>query len=211
MKATVDPDSAEGRAEIDRLQHQILQIYQSLRGRLRRENRASLKSQRAVLIQQLESLGMATKEQKGGSVVFTPVASGVEATIDPGIVVQSILDPRKTRKLEELTVPVRLDDTSPKSTFDDSAPVFSSASIPTTPTYTSSLYFNHTITIISLGTSQCPSAGHQLRRSLCALTRCISLSRRHCSRSWIWVWREYGIGCAQAQLAASWPLRPCER
>ena len=35
MKATVDPDSAEGRAEIDRLQHQILQIYQSLRGRLR--------------------------------------------------------------------------------------------------------------------------------------------------------------------------------
>ena len=34
MKATVDPDSAEGRAEIDRLQHQILQIYQSLRGRL---------------------------------------------------------------------------------------------------------------------------------------------------------------------------------
>ena len=104
MKATVDPDSAEGRAEIDRLQHQILQIYQSLRGRLRRENRASLKSQRAVLIQQLESLGMATKEQKGGSVVFTPVASGVEATIDPGIVVQSILDPRKTRKLEELTV-----------------------------------------------------------------------------------------------------------
>ena len=63
MKATVDPDSAEGRAEIDRLQHQILQIYQSLRGRLRRENRASLKSQRAVLIQQLESLGMATKEQ----------------------------------------------------------------------------------------------------------------------------------------------------
>ena len=40
MKATVDPDSAEGRAEIDRLQHQILQIYQSLRGRLRRENRA---------------------------------------------------------------------------------------------------------------------------------------------------------------------------
>ena len=110
MKATVDPDSAEGRAEIDRLQHQILQIYQSLRGRLRRENRASLKSQRAVLIQQLESLGMATKEQKGGSVVFTPVASGVEATIDPGIVVQSILDPRKTRKLEELTVPVRLDE-----------------------------------------------------------------------------------------------------
>ena len=98
MKATVDPDSAEGRAEIDRLQHQILQIYQSLRGRLRRENRASLKSQRAVLIQQLESLGMATKEQKGGSVVFTPVASGLEATIDPGIVVQSILDPRKTRK-----------------------------------------------------------------------------------------------------------------
>ena len=97
MKATVDPDSAEGRAEIDRLQHQILQIYQSLRGRLRRENRASLKSQRAVLIQQLESLGMATKEQKGGSVVFTPVASGLEATIDPGIVVQSILDPRKTR------------------------------------------------------------------------------------------------------------------
>ena len=66
------------------------------------------KSQRAVLIQQLESLGMATKEQKGGSVVFTPVASGLEATIDPGIVVQSILDPRKTRKLEELTVPVRL-------------------------------------------------------------------------------------------------------
>ena len=58
MKATVDPDSAEGRAEIDRLQHQILQIYQSLlRGRLRRENRASPKSQRAVLIQQLESLG----------------------------------------------------------------------------------------------------------------------------------------------------------
>ena len=54
MKATVDPDSAEGRAEIDRLQHQILQIYQSLRGRLRRENRASLKSQRAVLIQQLD-------------------------------------------------------------------------------------------------------------------------------------------------------------
>ena len=48
MKATVDPDSAEGRAEIDRLQHQILQIYQSLRGRLRRENRASLKSQRAA-------------------------------------------------------------------------------------------------------------------------------------------------------------------
>ena len=46
MKATVDPDSAEGRAEIDRLQHQILQIYQSLRGRLRRENRASLKSRR---------------------------------------------------------------------------------------------------------------------------------------------------------------------
>ena len=63
-----------------------------------------------MLIQQLESLGMATKEQKGGSVVFTPVASGLEATIDPGIVVQSILDPRKTRKLEELTVPVRLDD-----------------------------------------------------------------------------------------------------
>ena len=25
------------------------------------------------------------------------------------------------------------------------------------------------------------------------------------------LWREYGIGCAQAQLAASWPLRPCER
>ena len=100
MKATVGPDSAEGRAEIDRLQHQILQIYQSLRGRLRRENRASLKSQRAVLIQQLESLGMATKEQEGGSVVFTPVASGIEATIDPDIaVVRSIWACRKTRKL----------------------------------------------------------------------------------------------------------------
>ena len=42
-----------------------------------------------------------------------------------------------------------------------------------------------------------------LGQALCCLRGAISNTRPPT--------REYGIGCAQAQLAASWPLRPCER
>ena len=111
MKEAVDPRSAEGRELQDLLQSQILQIVKTLRKtNLRRENRANLKQQKAERIQELEALGVQTKVQRDGTHVFTPVATGTGADLNPDITVRSVIHPSKTLKLGALTVPVRLDD-----------------------------------------------------------------------------------------------------
>ena len=54
--------------------------------------------------------------QRDGTHVFTPVATGVGADLNPDITVRSVLHPSKTLKLGALTVPVRLDDLASRGT-----------------------------------------------------------------------------------------------